>query len=93
MEAASRDAWELARVRCEHGMTDFLVALDAQRTFSRRSARTPTAVRAWRWAGGGDEGAGRSASADPGRLEDQQVGHPTHQAPLERVVHRPVLSP
>lgn len=32
MEAASRDAWELARVRYEYGMTDFLVALDAQRT-------------------------------------------------------------
>ncbi|MBS0341420.1 MAG: efflux transporter outer membrane subunit [Proteobacteria bacterium] len=32
METASRDAWELARVRYEHGMTDFLVALDAQRT-------------------------------------------------------------
>ncbi len=32
MENASRDAWELARVRWEHGMTDFLVALDAQRT-------------------------------------------------------------
>lgn len=32
MEVASRDAWELARVRYEHGMTDFLVALDAQRT-------------------------------------------------------------
>ena len=32
MELASRDAWELARVRYEHGMTDFLVALDAQRT-------------------------------------------------------------
>jgi len=32
MEVASRDAWELARVRYQHGMTDFLVALDAQRT-------------------------------------------------------------
>ncbi|SFM62583.1 efflux transporter outer membrane subunit [Variovorax sp. OV329] len=32
MEVASRDAWDLARVRYEHGMTDFLVALDAQRT-------------------------------------------------------------
>lgn len=32
MEAASRDAWELARVRYQHGMTDFLVALDAQRS-------------------------------------------------------------
>ncbi len=32
MEVASRDAWQLARVRYQHGMTDFLVALDAQRT-------------------------------------------------------------
>lgn len=32
MEAASRDAWQLARARYENGMTDFLVVLDAQRT-------------------------------------------------------------
>jgi len=31
-ERQSRDAWELARVRYEHGLTDFLVQLDAQRT-------------------------------------------------------------
>jgi outer membrane protein TolC len=31
-ERLSRDAWELARVRYEHGLTDFLVQLDAQRT-------------------------------------------------------------
>ena len=30
--AQSRDAWELARVRYAHGLTDFLVQLDAQRT-------------------------------------------------------------
>jgi outer membrane protein TolC len=29
---ASRDAYEIARMRYEHGVTDFLVALDAQRT-------------------------------------------------------------
>lgn len=29
---ASRDAYEIARVRYEHGLTNFLVALDAQRT-------------------------------------------------------------
>jgi NodT family efflux transporter outer membrane factor (OMF) lipoprotein len=31
-ERQSRDAWELARVRYAHGLTDFLVQLDAQRT-------------------------------------------------------------
>ncbi|WP_077000485.1 efflux transporter outer membrane subunit [Variovorax sp. KK3] len=31
-ERHSRDAWTLARVRYEHGLTDFLVQLDAQRT-------------------------------------------------------------
>ncbi|RYE45087.1 MAG: efflux transporter outer membrane subunit [Hyphomicrobiales bacterium] len=31
-ERHSRDAWELARVRYENGLTDFLVQLDAQRT-------------------------------------------------------------
>ncbi|VTU29006.1 Toluene efflux pump outer membrane protein TtgI precursor [Variovorax sp. PBS-H4] len=31
-ERQSRDAWQLARVRYEHGLTDFLVQLDAQRT-------------------------------------------------------------
>jgi NodT family efflux transporter outer membrane factor (OMF) lipoprotein len=31
-ERHSRDAWMLARVRYEHGLTDFLVQLDAQRT-------------------------------------------------------------
>jgi NodT family efflux transporter outer membrane factor (OMF) lipoprotein len=31
-ERQSRDAWDLARVRYEHGLTDFLVQLDAQRT-------------------------------------------------------------
>ncbi|OUM03935.1 RND transporter [Variovorax sp. JS1663] len=31
-ERHSRDAWALARVRYEHGLTDFLVQLDAQRT-------------------------------------------------------------
>ena len=30
--AASRDAWEIASVRYEHGLTNFLIALDAQRT-------------------------------------------------------------
>ena len=30
--SASRDAYEIARVRYEHGLTTFLVALDAQRT-------------------------------------------------------------
>lgn len=30
--AASRDAWGIANVRYKHGLTDFLVALDAQRT-------------------------------------------------------------
>jgi NodT family efflux transporter outer membrane factor (OMF) lipoprotein len=33
--AASRDAYELATTRYEHGMTSFLVALDAQRTMLR----------------------------------------------------------
>lgn len=32
---ASRDAYELATLRYEHGMTSFLVALDAQRTMLR----------------------------------------------------------
>ena len=32
---ASRDAYELATMRYEHGMTSFLVALDAQRTMLR----------------------------------------------------------
>jgi NodT family efflux transporter outer membrane factor (OMF) lipoprotein len=32
---ASRDAYELASMRYEHGMTSFLVALDAQRTMLR----------------------------------------------------------
>ena len=32
---ASRDAYELATMRYEHGMTSFLVALDAQRTLLR----------------------------------------------------------
>ncbi|SDC28322.1 efflux transporter, outer membrane factor (OMF) lipoprotein, NodT family [Variovorax sp. CF079] len=31
-ERHSRDAWELARVRYDNGLTDFLVQLDAQRT-------------------------------------------------------------
>ncbi|VTU22336.1 efflux transporter outer membrane subunit [Variovorax sp. RA8] len=31
-ERQSRDAWDLARVWYEHGLTDFLVQLDAQRT-------------------------------------------------------------
>ena len=31
-ERQSREAWELARVRYSHGLTDFLVQLDAQRT-------------------------------------------------------------
>ena len=31
-ERFSRDAWELARVRYDNGLTDFLVQLDAQRT-------------------------------------------------------------
>ena len=31
-ERHSRDAWALARVRYEHGLTDFLVQLDAERT-------------------------------------------------------------
>ncbi|RZL91298.1 MAG: efflux transporter outer membrane subunit [Variovorax sp.] len=31
-ERLSRDAWELARVRYDNGLTDFLVQLDAQRT-------------------------------------------------------------
>ena len=30
--ALSRDAYEIANLRYEHGMTDFLVALDARRT-------------------------------------------------------------
>lgn len=33
METAGRDAWELARVRYSHGLTDQLPALDAQRTY------------------------------------------------------------
>jgi outer membrane protein TolC len=32
-ERSSRDALQLARVRYEHGLTDFLVQLDAQRTW------------------------------------------------------------
>jgi outer membrane protein TolC len=32
-ERSSRDALQLARVRYDHGLTDFLVQLDAQRTW------------------------------------------------------------
>jgi outer membrane protein TolC len=32
-ERSSRDALQLARVRYEHGLTDFLVQLDAERTW------------------------------------------------------------
>jgi NodT family efflux transporter outer membrane factor (OMF) lipoprotein len=44
---ASRDAYELATMRYEHGMTSFLVALDAQRTLLRAeqaSSESTTAV-------------------------------------------------
>jgi len=46
MEGASRDAWELARTRYAHGLTDLLPALDAQRTLLQaQRARTDSTGR------------------------------------------------